>query len=92
MRPYRLTPAAEDDLFDVWVFIASDNPTPADAFQRLSDKPDLGHTRHDLTCQILHRAEQLPGCLLILPPNRWRFRASSTRLVTQPESWSGRYS
>jgi plasmid stabilization system protein ParE len=57
MNAYRLTPAAEDDLFEIWAFIASDNPTAADrleselfrACQRLAEKPDLGHFRRDLT-------------------------------------------
>ena len=57
MRPFRLTPAAEDDLFDIWSFIAPDNLQAADrlqtelltACQRLADKPALGHWRRDLT-------------------------------------------
>jgi len=51
MRPFRLTPAAEDDLFDIWSFIARDNQEAADrlqtellaACQRVADKPDTGH-------------------------------------------------
>lgn len=57
MKEYCLTPAAEDDLFEIWSFIANDNPTAADklesdffnAFKKLADKPDLGHFRRDLT-------------------------------------------
>jgi len=57
MRPFRLTPAAEDDLFDIWSFIARDNQEAADrlqtellaACQRVADKPDTGHWRRDLT-------------------------------------------
>ena len=57
MKPYRLTPAAEDDLFDVWLYIAPDNVVAADiletnifqACQKLADRPDLGHFRRDLT-------------------------------------------
>jgi antitoxin ParD1/3/4 len=57
MKSYRLTPAAEDDLFEIWIFIAGDNPLAADrveadifnACQRVAQKPDLGHFRRDLT-------------------------------------------
>src|SRR5271157_5621313 len=57
MKSYRLTPKAEDDLFTIWTYIASDNLNAADqleaelfdACQRLADKPDLGHFRRDLT-------------------------------------------
>jgi plasmid stabilization system protein ParE len=57
MGSFRFTPAAEDDLFDIWSFIALDNPLAADrlqsdlqaACQRVADKPDLGHWRRDLT-------------------------------------------
>ena len=57
MRPFRLTSAAEDDLFDIWSFIASDNLEAADrlqtellaACQRVADKPNIGHWRRDLT-------------------------------------------
>ena len=57
MNPYRLTPAAEDDLFEIWRFIASDNPAAADqleadifaACQKIADCPGLGHFRKDLT-------------------------------------------
>jgi plasmid stabilization system protein ParE len=57
MKQYRLTPAAENDLFEIWAHIASDNLTAADdleseffrMFQRLADQPDLGHYRRDLT-------------------------------------------
>ena len=57
MKSYRLTPAAEDDLFDIWSYIAPDNLESADRLeleildtcQRLADRPDLGHFRRDLT-------------------------------------------
>ena len=57
MKPYRLTLAAEDDLFEIWTRIASDNVVEADrleadlfsACQRLANRPDLGHFRRDLT-------------------------------------------
>ena len=57
MKANRLTPAAEDDLFEIWMYIAQDDVIPADqleseffdTFQRLAKRPDLGHFRHDLT-------------------------------------------
>lgn len=57
MRSYRLTPAAEDDLFAIWVYIAPDNLVAADrlevdilnACEKLAERPDLGHFRRDLT-------------------------------------------
>ena len=57
MKPYRLTPAAEDDLFQIWISIAHDNVTAADRLEaeifaacaRLADWPGLGHFRTDLT-------------------------------------------
>jgi plasmid stabilization system protein ParE len=57
MNAYRLTPAAEDDLLEIWSFIAQDNLIAADrleddffnACKQLAGKPDLGHFRRDLT-------------------------------------------
>ena len=57
MKSYRLTPAAEDDLFDIWMYIAADDPAVADgleadffnAFERVTARPDLGHFRRDLS-------------------------------------------
>jgi plasmid stabilization system protein ParE len=57
MNQYRLTPAAENDVFEIWMHIASDDLAAADrleseffsAFQRLAERPDLGHFRRDLT-------------------------------------------
>ncbi len=48
MKSYRLTPAAEDDLFEIWSFIAEDNLSAADrveadllnACQRLAERPE----------------------------------------------------
>lgn len=56
MKPYRVLPASENDLFDIWSYIAGDNPDIADrieqeiraTFARLAEHPHLGHTRHDL--------------------------------------------
>lgn len=57
MKSCHLTPAAEDDLFEIWSFIARDNVVAADrlevdffdTFERLANRPDLGHFRRDLT-------------------------------------------
>jgi len=57
VKSYRLTPAAEDDLFEIWIYIAPDNLPAADglegdilnACQRLAERPDLGHFRRDVT-------------------------------------------
>lgn len=57
MKSYRLTQVAEDDLFEIWVFIATDNPEAADRLEgdildacaRLVGRPGLGHYRRDLT-------------------------------------------
>ena len=57
MSSYRLTPAAVDDVFQIWAYIAGDNLPAAErleleianACQRVAEKPDLGHFRRDLT-------------------------------------------
>lgn len=57
MKSYRLTPAAEDDLFEIWAYVAADTFETAeriegeilDACVRLVARPDLGHFRRDLT-------------------------------------------
>jgi len=57
MKSYRLTQAAEDDLFQIWTFIAADNVPEADrlevdllnACERAANRPDIEHFRRDLT-------------------------------------------
>jgi len=52
-----LSPAAEKDVDDVITYLAQESPTAAhsflnslfDAMEKLSDHPDLGHFREDLT-------------------------------------------
>jgi toxin ParE1/3/4 len=54
---YAITPAALEDLDEIAIYIAKDNPAAADrvidaifaAFAALADHPDLGHARDDLT-------------------------------------------
>jgi antitoxin ParD1/3/4 len=57
MRQYQLTPQAAGDLFEIWNFIAQDNPEAADRVEEaifracdlLSDSPLAGRVRKDLT-------------------------------------------
>src|SRR5881409_814833 len=57
MKSYCLTPAAEDDVFEIWAYIAGAKLPAADkletkiysACQCLAERPDLGHFRRDLT-------------------------------------------
>jgi toxin ParE1/3/4 len=54
---YELSPEARDDLQEIWVYIAQDNPAMADqlegdiyaACELLAKNPHLGHKRPDLT-------------------------------------------
>jgi len=54
---YFLSPEAENDIDEIITFIANENPTAAhkfldalyDAMEKLSDHPQLGHLREDLT-------------------------------------------
>jgi antitoxin ParD1/3/4 len=56
-KSYRLTLAAQQDLQDIWLYIAQDNPPAADrveaefydAFEKLVEMPLMGHRRDDLT-------------------------------------------
>jgi plasmid stabilization system protein ParE len=57
MKGYELSLEARDDLQEIWVYIASDNPIAADkleeeiyaACELLSKNPRVGHKRLDLT-------------------------------------------
>jgi plasmid stabilization system protein ParE len=57
MKGYELSPEATDDLQEIWVYIANDNPIAADklehdiyaACELLAKNPRLGHGRSDLT-------------------------------------------
>jgi plasmid stabilization system protein ParE len=56
MKPFVLTPRAEQDLSDIWDYIAADSVDAADrvltalerAIYKLSKSPGLGHWREDL--------------------------------------------
>jgi plasmid stabilization system protein ParE len=57
MRSVVFSPAAEQDLADIWGYIACDNPAAADKLLRLIDEtlskraemPGIGHRRTDVT-------------------------------------------
>ena len=57
MSAYVLSPAALQDLQDIWDFISADNESAADklegeffeAFGQLAQRPRMGHNRTDLT-------------------------------------------
>jgi antitoxin ParD1/3/4 len=57
MSLYLLTPQAEDDLFDIWSYIAQDNLDAANRVETeiyaacafLASTPQVGHVRSDLT-------------------------------------------
>jgi plasmid stabilization system protein ParE len=57
MKGYELSPEAADDLQEIWVYIANDNPAAADKLEEeiyevcelLAKNPGLGHQRSDLT-------------------------------------------
>jgi plasmid stabilization system protein ParE len=75
MSRFLLTPAAEQDLNDIWDYIAADNLEAADrvlgalemAFQRLADGPGLGHYREDLADKR-HRFDSVYSYLIVY---RW---------------------
>ena len=54
------TARAEEDLIELWLYIAQDNPPAADklldsierAFSRLADYPQLGPARPDLAAEL----------------------------------------
>lgn len=56
MLALEISPEAESDLLDTWLYIAEDQPTNADRYldklqvkaQRLAEFPDLGRDRPDL--------------------------------------------
>lgn len=57
MKQFLFTPSAESDLFEIWSFIATENPEAADRVEndilaccrKLAENPGLGHKRSDLT-------------------------------------------
>ena len=61
MSGYRLTPSAENDLFEIWSYIARDSTDAAnrveeaiyDACRLLARSPNVGQVRPDLTQRTL---------------------------------------
>jgi len=59
MKGYELSPEARDDLQEIWIYIAGDNPAAADkleaeiyqACEALAENPRPGHKRPDLTVE-----------------------------------------
>jgi plasmid stabilization system protein ParE len=57
MKGYELSPEAAEDLQEIWVYVANDNPAAADkleediyaACELLAKNPRVGHQRSDLT-------------------------------------------
>ena len=57
MKSVFFSPLAKEDLYNIWDFIANDSPQSTKKvidkiytnLQKLSEFPDLGHTRSDLT-------------------------------------------
>jgi plasmid stabilization system protein ParE len=57
VRELVFTPSAEADLFEIWSYIAEDNPEAAEQIEaeilasrrKLASQPELGHKRPDLT-------------------------------------------
>ena len=77
MSSYLLTPAAEEDIFEIWRFIASDNPFAAnqlesdifEACQRIAQHPDAGHFRKDLTKRSVRFLQVRRNYLIVYDPD-----------------------
>jgi plasmid stabilization system protein ParE len=82
-RRFVLTPAADQDLNDIWDYIAADNIEAADrvlsaletAFQRLADGPALGHYREDLADKR-HRFDSVFSYLIV-----YRWEANPLQII-----------
>jgi toxin ParE1/3/4 len=83
MSRFVLTPAADQDLNDIWDYIATDNVEAADrvlsalekAFQRLADGPALGHYREDLADKR-HRFDSVFSYLIV-----YRWEANPLQII-----------
>jgi toxin ParE1/3/4 len=80
MSRYQFTPQAVADLFDIWSFVAQDNPTAADrvedavfrACDFLADSPLAGRIRKELTalpvrCWVV---QPYPSYLIVYDPEK----------------------
>lgn len=76
MSRFVLTSLAEDDLTEIWDYIAADNLDAADrvlaaietAFRRLAEQPAVGHFRDDLA----DRTVRFDLVYSYLPVYRWQ--------------------
>jgi len=94
MKSFRLTPLAEDDVFNIWTFIADKDLAAADrleaaifeACQKVAERPDLGHWRRDITDKrcAFSQFEGLTLLFMIRPVIPWRsFACSMARAIYQ---------
>jgi plasmid stabilization system protein ParE len=80
MSRYQLTLQAVNDLFEIWEFIAADNPAAADRVEEvifrtcafLADSPRAGRTRTDLTNLPLRFwvVQPYPNYLIVYDPEK----------------------
>ena len=78
MTRYQLSPQAHDDLFDIWIYIAQDNPAAADRVQEavytacefLANSPLAGTIRKDLTALPVRfwPVSPFPNYLIVYDP------------------------
>lgn len=78
MRDYRFTPEAEDDLFEIWCYIARDSVAAAnhvesavyDACVFLAQQPWSGRPRNDLTALPVRfwTVQQYPNYVVVYCP------------------------
>ena len=72
MKAVLFSRAAQYDLQDIWFYVADHHPEAADGLEQdirdeiktLSEMPDLGHRRKDLTRHDFWR--QMPGIFLVM--------------------------
>jgi plasmid stabilization system protein ParE len=77
MKFYRLAPAAEQDIFEIWAYIAAQNERAADDLEtdilngcaRVAQRPDLGHFRRDLTNRNVRFFPVRSVCVIIYNPD-----------------------
>jgi plasmid stabilization system protein ParE len=79
MNRWQLTPEAVEDLFDIWAYVARDNPDAANHVEQaiylacdlLAESPLAGRTRGDLTPLPLRFWLVLPhkNYLIVYDPN-----------------------
>lgn len=70
---YYLSPVAEQDIDEIITYLARENPTAAhkfldmlyDAMEKLSENPDMGHLREDLTDKPVKNSGRSNGIILL---------------------------